>query len=47
MCIYILGADVDVYANVDIDSADCSNIDAGIAMKMTGNFVLAGKIQCI
>lgn len=41
--IYILVAGVDAY---DIDLVDYSNIDAGIAMKMTGSFVLAERIQC-
>lgn len=37
-------ANAGVCANADIDLVDYSNIDVGIALKMTGNFVLAAKV---
>lgn len=40
----VVYANVDVCANADIDLVDYSNIDVGIMLKMTGNFVLAAKI---
>lgn len=43
----ILVAGVDANVNADIDSVDCSNIDAGRAMKMTGSCVLARECNFI
>lgn len=38
-------AGVDVYASVDIDFVDYSNIDVEIALKTTDNFALAARFD--